>query len=397
MADPHARPGFAFGQGAPREVVGFLANKGLKPSFSFEDVEPEEHAVAFSVAKAMELDLLAAMKGEVEAALDGGLTFETFQKNWRANPKLVGWWGKQAVEDPETGLPTEVQLGSPHRLRTIYRANLRAARSAGQWERIQRTKAYFPYLEYRLGPSENHRKLHAQKAGLILPVDDPFWDEWMTPNGWGCKCWVRQVTRAEAERRGISAPPVVPDQIVKNERTGTEKIVPLGIDPEWARNPGKMRLQGMEAVLAEKIEALPEDIARAALRDIATGRAVRQILSGALPGAVPVTVLPAAIAGRLGAQTTLVRLSHETAGKQLRNHAEIFAQDYGRLVDLVESGRIIAQRDGHIALVGRGDLPWIAIVKSTRDGRELYLVSFYRIASARYLQKVEARGAVWRE
>lgn len=98
---------------------------------------------------------------------------------------------------------------------------------------------------------------------------------------------------------------------------------------------------------------------------------------------------------------TVVTYAEEPAVARFQLEGQAFrawrSKVYGRLVDLVESGRIIAQRDGHIALVGRGDLPWIAIVKSTRDGRELYLVSFYRIASSRYLQKVEARGAVWRE
>ena len=39
-------------------------------------------------------------------------------------------------------------------------------------------------------------------AGTLLPVDDPWWQTHYPPNGWGCKCWVRQVSRREAERLG---------------------------------------------------------------------------------------------------------------------------------------------------------------------------------------------------
>lgn len=101
----------------------------------------------------------------------------------------------------------KAQPGSPRRLRTIYGANLRSARAAGQRERIEQTKGAFPDLECTPGTSKTHRPHHGDKEGMILPVDSPFRDEWLPPNGRGCKCRVRPVTRAEAQRRGISATP----------------------------------------------------------------------------------------------------------------------------------------------------------------------------------------------
>lgn len=300
MADFPDRPGYSFDPGPPPEASRFLRNKGLRPAFSWQDVEPEEHAVAFSVAKAMDLDVLSAIKGEVQKALDEGLTFETFQKNFRANPALADWWGKREMVDPLTGESKLVELGSPRRLRTIYEANLRSARAAGQWERIERTKGAFPYLEYRLGPSVHHRPHHAEKDGLILPVGSAFWDEWMPPNGWGCKCWVRQLTRREAERRGISTPPDVPDTVWTNERTGERQIVPQGIDPGWQRNPGKLRQQNMEAMLRDRLDAADPEIARAAVRDIATSWRAERVLTGKGPGAVPVGMLPKEVAKAVG-------------------------------------------------------------------------------------------------
>lgn len=397
MSDPQDRPGYSFNPGPPPEASRFLRNKGLRPSFSFEDVEAEEHAVAFTVAKAMELDLLDAMQGEVQKALDEGLPFEAFQKNWRANPRLAEWWGKREVVDPLTGETELVQLGSPRRLRTIYNANLRSARAAGQWERIQRTKGAFPFLEYRTGPSENHRPHHLAKAGTILPVDSPFWDEWMPPNGWGCKCWVRQVTKAEAARRGVSDEPEVPQTVVENTRTGEVRIVPQGIDPGWQRNPGQMRMQGMEAMLAEKLDQLPEAARQAALRDIATSWRVMRILRDRAPGSAPVAAVRQEIARDLGAETTLVKVSAETIDKQIDHHPELKPSDYERLVGLLENGLISRQSATHLAFVEQvegDDLPWVAIIKRTLEGKELFLVSFYQPSSRRYVRRLLQRGGI---
>lgn len=398
MTDYPDRPGYSFNPGPPPEAARFLRNKGMRPAFSWLDVEPEEHAVAFSVAKAMELDVLEAIRGEVQKALDEGLPFATFKKNFRANPALSQWWGKRDMIDPVTGEMIEAQLGSPRRLRTIYTANLASARAAGQWERIERTKGAFPYLEYRLGPSERHRPHHEDKAGLILPVDSPFWDEWMPPNGWGCKCWVRQVTRREAERRGISTTPDVRDTIVVNKRTGEQRIVPQGIDPGWHRNPGKLRLGAMEAVLTGKLAALPVEIARAATRDIATSWRVQRILRDGAPGVVPIAALPDELMAIIDADTRIVGISRDTADKQLRSHPELLAEDYAILADLVERGKVIRVDPRNLAFIGRDeDLPWLAVIKKTVKGNELFLTTFYRPSSGRYVARLIERGEVVRK
>lgn len=319
MSDPQDRPGYSFNPGPPPEASRFLRNKGLRPAFSFEDVEPEEHAVSFTVAKAMEYDLLAAMKSEVQKAMDEGLPFEAFQKSWKSNPKLADWWGKREMVDPLTGETKLVQLGSPRRLRTIYNANIRSARAAGQWERIQRTKAAFPYLEYRTGPSEKHRPEHLAKAGLIIPVDSPFWDEWLPPNGWGCKCWVRPVTKAEAARRGVSVVPEVPDTVYENGRTGVVQIVPQGIDPGWQRNPGRLRMEGMEALLVDKLEQLPDAARQTALRDIATSWRVQRIMDGA-PGRAPIGLLPPEIATQAGLADRMIWVNSDTFRHVVLDH-----------------------------------------------------------------------------
>lgn len=122
-------------------------------------------------------------------------------------------------------------------------------------------------LVYLLGPSERHRPHHAAKEGLVLPVDDPFWANWYPPNGCGRKCHVRQITRREAEERGISDAPEIPMRDVFNKRTGEIKRIPSGIDPGWESNPGLARQESVEQALAEKLDAVDPNIARAAAKD----------------------------------------------------------------------------------------------------------------------------------
>lgn len=397
MTDFPDRPGYSFDPGPPPEASRFLRNKGMRPAFSWADVEPEEHAVAFTVAKAMDLDVLEAIRGEVQKALDEGLPLATFKKNFRANPALSQWWGKREMVDPVTGELIEAQLGSPRRLKTIYNANLRSARAAGQWERIERTRSAFPYLEYRLGPSEHHRVHHQDKAGMILPVESAFWDEWMPPNGWGCKCWVRQVTKREAARRGISTTPDVPDRVWTNERTGEKAIVPEGIDPGWQRNPGKLRREAMEGMLRGKLESAPANVQAAALRDIATSWRTQRILSEGAPGIATVAAVPSQLSQHLDASTNLVAISRDTADKQLRRHPEVLTNDYAKLADLMLEGKVLLQDKRNLVFLSHDELPWIAVIKRTIKGDELFLTTFYRASSSRYVRRLIARGTVVRE
>jgi hypothetical protein len=380
------RPAYSLDPGPPPEASRFLRNKGLIPSFSWQDVEPEEHAVAFTVAKAMQIDVLETIREEVQRALDDGLPLAEFRRTLRPRLEKHGWWGVKAMVDPETGEAKEVRLGTPRRLRTIYNANIRSARAAGQWERIERAARAFPYLEYRLGPSERHRPHHAIKEGLIIPVDDPFWDEWMPPNGWGCKCWVRQVSKAEAERRGIDRAPLLPKRRVLNKRTGEMREVPVGIDPGWERNPGKLRLQAIEAVLAEKIEALPEAAARAAVLDIATSWRAERVLLGRAPGAVPVAVLPGAVAAAIESGTTVVQMTSSYGDKfNLRNRS-VTTDTLMIMDDALRTGILILEEtDGGSTLhvLSRGDAAWQFALKLVRAQRQVWIKTMHRSRPSR--------------
>ena len=242
----------------PREALAFLRGKRLRPGFSYKDVWREEHAAAFTVAKAMQLDVLADLHAAVNTAMEKGQTFDSFRKSVEPTLREKGWWGKKQTLDPLTGEEATAQLGSARRLKTIYNVNMRQAFLRGQYERIM-GNPLMPYMMYRLGNSREHRPEHMAWEGIILPKDDPWWDSHYPMNDWGCNCYVKGVTEGQRRRyieEGIPTPKrldgtgggTIPAQTAAppdnprpyfNERKGTLEWVPQGVHPAFNWHQGK--------------------------------------------------------------------------------------------------------------------------------------------------------------
>lgn len=242
----------------PAEAVDFFAQKGYRIGFDHRDVWQAEHQAAFTVAKAMQVDLLADIRAEVEDAIANGTSFEAFRDALK--PKLVqrGWWGRALMTDPVTGEQKDVQLGSTRRLKTIYDTNLRTAHSEEQWVRIQQAKGAMPYLMYDHTPSAHERKEHAAWDGLVLPVDDPWWQAHYPVRAYGCKCGVIQLGQRQVDRMGLTpgAAPAEEWRDYTNRRTGETQRIPVGVDPGFAYPPGGRRAN-LARMLADKVERAP--------------------------------------------------------------------------------------------------------------------------------------------
>ena len=77
----------------PKEALAYLKNKNLKVGFSYKDVWHDEHAAAFTVAKAMQLDVLSDLHNAVVGAMEQGQSFDTFKKKYNTDTtakRLVG-------------------------------------------------------------------------------------------------------------------------------------------------------------------------------------------------------------------------------------------------------------------------------------------------------------------
>ena len=258
----------------PRQALEYIRNKKLRPAFSYKDVWNEEHATAFTVAKAMQLDVLSDIKGAVEKAIENGTTFEQFKKELKPTLMQKGWWGKKKMTDPLTGETIAAQLGSDRRLKTIYSTNLRSAYQKGQYDRTMESDLH-PYLMYRIGPSLRHREQHVRWNNLIRPKDDPIWNYIFPPNGYGCKCYTVAVTEARKQkyecdgvpaydpgaRKTVRVPvqteaPKMTYKVYENVRKGIIERIPAGITPGFNWNQGKSdRVFSLMQALAKKLGA----------------------------------------------------------------------------------------------------------------------------------------------
>lgn len=224
----------------PREAIDHFRAKGYIFGFDWRDVDAAEHLAAFTVAKAMRLDILADIREAVDAAIADGSTFAAFQQRLEPVLRRKGWWGRREMVDPKTGIRRIIQLGSPRRLRTIFDTNLRTSTARGLWERIERTRDWMPYLRYVATLDSRTRPDHAQWHGTVLPVDHPWWRTHFPPNGWHCRCTVMQLGERDLERYGyrVSPEPAARTRSWVNKRTGETAAVPVGIDPGFQHNVG---------------------------------------------------------------------------------------------------------------------------------------------------------------
>ncbi|PTS73806.1 hypothetical protein DBR17_17805 [Sphingomonas sp. HMWF008] len=232
----------------PEEAIAFFRAKGYRIGFNWQDVFKIEHVRWFTVAKAMSRSVLEDIREAVDAAIADGTTLADFKKELRPKLQAKGWWGRKPMIDPLTGENKVVQLGSERRLKTIFNINLRTAYQAGKWERIQRTKAAFPYLEYTAVMDGRERPQHHAWDGTILPADHPWWDTHYGPCDWNCRCTAVQRSVRAMERLGLTVteePVTFPPEPWTNTRTGETGTLEGGIGKGWDYNVGKEYLRGL--------------------------------------------------------------------------------------------------------------------------------------------------------
>lgn len=269
----------------PAEALAYFRSKGLaapEDRFDYRDVWRGEHAASFVVAKAMRDDVLRMIREELVRAMAEGRTLQAFQADLAPRLEAAGWWGRAEMTDPKTDEVTEVQLGSMHRLRTIFDTNMRTSMAAGRWARIQRTKAAFPYLRYVQVDRPSKRPAHARYNALVRPVDDPVWARIYPPNGYFCACGVEQITQGQIDRGRyeVSDPVNLDEDWQTNYRTGEDELVPVGVTPGFDVNPGMIWLD-----TERKMEGLAGQDNHAELVGVASQLRLRALHEGFERGA----------------------------------------------------------------------------------------------------------------
>lgn len=112
-------------------------------------------------------------------------------------------------------------------LQTERSTALGQASNAAKWQQIVKDKKTFPLLRYSAIEDATTSDICAPLDGIVLPVNDPFWDEFMPLNHFNCRCLVTQIADGELEATD-------PDELDGIAAGPRELIKPL-----FAENPGK--------------------------------------------------------------------------------------------------------------------------------------------------------------
>ncbi|QIH08931.1 MULTISPECIES: phage minor head protein [unclassified Pseudomonas] len=206
----------------PKNAVAYLKSKGYALTWNWQEMLDQAHDKAFTVAKAMRLDLLSDIRGALETALQEGQTLKQFIAALQPTLESQGWWGKQVIVDSQ-GVGELVQLGSPRRLKTIYQTNLQSAYMAGRKAEMEQTTETHPYWMYVAILDGKTRPSHRALSGRVYRHDDPIWSAIYPPNGFNCRCRVTALSESAAKRRGLKVESSEGRLFTETVETGIDK------------------------------------------------------------------------------------------------------------------------------------------------------------------------------
>ena len=320
----------------PQEAIAFFRQKGYRPIFSYLDMMHRAHSNAFTVAGVTRLDVLQDIRGLVDDAIANGTTLADFKQGMQEKLSAKGWWQPVEVTDEATGESKTVDLRKSRRLRTIFETNMRTSYAAGQWTRIQRTKKTLPFLCYKTVGDARVRPRHRAWHNVVLPVDHPWWETHFPPCDWQCRCQAVQMTAGMVKRAGLRVWDEPPDDgppvAFTNERTGEVTMVPKGIHPSFAYNPGE------QSSFPDPARFTGAAFGNEAARLAAQSPAFADLVAGRTGGAAPVGWVDDVIAKALDVAVRRVDLSSDTMAKQVARHPELTLTEYRQLPDLVRDG-----------------------------------------------------------
>jgi SPP1 gp7 family putative phage head morphogenesis protein len=264
----------------PEKAVEYFKSKGYTFSWNWYDTWQEAHSIAFTVAKAARLDVLQDIRLELQRALDDGETLAEFRRNLEPMLKAKGWWGEKILGGGELA-PETARLGSPWRLELIYRQNMQTAYNAGRWQQQMENEDDRPYLQYVAVMDSRTRRSHAAMNGLVFRADDPVWNTFYPPNGFGCRCSVRALSERNIQERGLtvsssegklsarevlvsgSTGEIVPVTVLRFRNSTTGEIVEMAPDPGFNYNPGRAAWQPDLSKYPDDLRKAYEDYMRA--------------------------------------------------------------------------------------------------------------------------------------
>ncbi len=160
-----------------KQIEDALERTPLPDKF-FNKIPKDLRAQAITIRNIESVRVIAAVNQSLEKARKQGISFA----DWKATADISKFQSEAHAE-------------------RVFRTHMNTQMNRGTYLRAQEQSAKKPYLIYSAVLDDVTRVTHAAMDGIIRAVDDPFWNGHLPPNGFNCRCVVRQLTKAQAKIR----------------------------------------------------------------------------------------------------------------------------------------------------------------------------------------------------
>lgn len=153
-----------------------------------------------------------------------------------------------------------------------YNHAVTSSQMAAKWHDFQQDGDRYN-LQYRTANDERVREEHQRLHNITLPVSDPFWEQFMPPNGWNCRCVVVQVRKGRYPKSDSQQAVGIGEQITEEPKKRIFRFNPgkeLKVFPDkhpYNKAPQKAKEQILQ-LAKERFSAKTIEEAEQQFRDV---------------------------------------------------------------------------------------------------------------------------------
>ncbi|WP_140921073.1 phage head morphogenesis protein [Limnobaculum xujianqingii] len=343
----------------------YFKQKLAIPSERWDDISREQHDHGFIVAGATKAALVSDFKKAMQSVMDEGKSIQWFRQNFDQIVEKQGWKGW-------TGEGSKA--GKAWRTEVIYTQNLKSSHAAGRYEQLTDPEvlAERPYWRYVHRSSLNPRPEHEKWNDLVLPADDPFWDEHYPPNGFGCNCIVESCSGRDLKKLGKAGPDMSPTrntQLYTDKNTGEQRLVPEGITPGFDYAPGKSAAQNALAANEQQLASFDAAIARKNAEKLINSDVFLSFFNGRMKGNFPVAVVNRQQMTEMAIKSPVLSLKRSAVMKLRTQYPDLSPSDFRQLQTQLDNAQWQQNSQGErqtvVSISGKS---WNVRAKPTASG-----------------------------
>lgn len=342
-------------------AADYLQSRGVEPSADFYARLEHMRQDAWTLSRISDVAQIEQVKQSLVKALDEGLSFREWQQT--LTPEMLA-------------LPQHYQ-------ETVFRTAMISSYNGAKWTHFRAHAERRPVLRYVAINDHRTRKSHHALHGLMMPVDDPRWQQLAAPNGFNCRCSMMSLSERQAKAFGYTgAPTEIPTW--EDEHGVRHTAAP---DNGWAHSPERsdltehLRQREAKAGLGKATYTEPDDIFADSKSIIAEGERLRtkyrQQLEDAIKnqrGHEAILEILRLEGVEVGAEANVV--GTKDAVKQMKEALKVYPADWVRKSN--EAGITIARNSQERAVartlpqLSEGNVNWLktAPKEETRDFSE---------------------------